>query len=137
MEAASSVSAPPVLEGLFRSDPPALLGGRCERCGGTHFPRQSVCPHCRSEDASEVALGGDGVVYSYTVVRAAPPGFPGPVPYGLGVVDLPGDGIRVEAILLAEDLERGISIGDEVEFRLVTWGEGDEARQTYAYEVKR
>jgi uncharacterized protein len=133
----AGVGAPAVADDLFRSEPPALLAGRCERCGWTHFPRQAVCPNCRSSAVAEIGLAGDGVVYSYTVIHAAPPNFPGPVPYALGVVELPEDEIRVEAILLADDLDAGIAIGDPVEFRVVTWGEGDEARQTYAYEVKR
>jgi uncharacterized OB-fold protein len=130
---AADVSAEPVFDGLFTIEPPALLAGRCGRCGANHFPRQQLCPNCRFRQVESVALDSEGTVYSYTIVHASPPGWSGPVPYALGIVELLGDGIRVEAILTAEKLSE-IEIGDRVAFRLLVIGQSEEARLTFAYE---
>jgi uncharacterized OB-fold protein len=52
----------------------------------------------------EIELGTDGVLYSYTIVRVPPPGWPGPVPYVLGEVELPeGPHVLAEVIECAYD----------------------------------
>lgn len=93
---------PPMAPGIFRSESaagtgPELLGSLCPACGRPYFPARAYCPTCL-EPMIEVALGGRGVIYSYTVVRArAPLGLP--QPYSVGYVDLEPSGLRVFALL--------------------------------------
>jgi uncharacterized protein len=125
-----SVDAPPVREGLFNVDPPALLAGSCADCGALHFPQRALCPECQSAEIAALPMSGSGQIYTYTVIRMAPPGYTGEVPYAIGVVELT-EPLRVTATLLAEDLEE-LTIGDQVEFELLPLGD-DEPVLGYAY----
>lgn len=80
---------------VFRADPPTLLGSRCPACERKAFPPRTVCPSCGTivDEAQQIPLSTEGVVYSYTIVRQAPPGLE--TPYVLGYVDLPADEVRV------------------------------------------
>ena len=97
-----------VEEGLFiipssPSDEPHLIGSKCNICGEVVFPRQMGCPNCCSEDVEETLLGPKGKLYSFTNVNhPVPEGYKGPIPYGVGLVDLP-EGARVEAHLTESD----------------------------------
>jgi len=124
------VDAPPVREGLFTVEPAALLAGSCADCGALHFPRRALCPECQSAEVAEMPMSGGGQIYTYTLVRMAPPGYTGEVPYAIGVVELT-EPLRVAATLLADDLEE-LAIGDEVEFELLPLG-ADEPVLGYAY----
>lgn len=96
------MSARPVQEGLFRSDPPALLGTRCDSCRQHTFPRATGCPYCGSERVTDVALSDSGTLWGWTTVTAAPPGYHGAVPFGFGIVELP-EGVRVITRLAVPD----------------------------------
>ncbi|MBB5157256.1 Zn-ribbon domain-containing OB-fold protein [Saccharopolyspora phatthalungensis] len=79
---------------VFHPDPPTLLGSRCPMCAGKVFPPRDVCPRCgEANEEHPVELSRQGTVYSYTVVRQAPPGLT--TPYVLACVDLPDDEVRV------------------------------------------
>lgn len=79
---------------VFAAENPTLLGSRCTECGRKAFPYREVCPSCTALEAAEqVDLSKHGVIYSFTVVRQAPPGLE--TPYVLGYVDLPDDEVRV------------------------------------------
>lgn len=121
----------PVREGLFTTEGPALLGGRCEACGRSHFPSRPMCPDCQSRDVREVRLSAVGTIYTFTIVHAPPPGYVGETPYAYGVVELPEE-LRVTATLTADDLSE-LAIGDPVRLELVTLGEGDEAVSSFAF----
>jgi uncharacterized OB-fold protein len=96
----------PVREGLFTdTDPPRLLGARCDACGRHHFPRHDTCPYCSSDAVVGVELSGPGRLWSWTAVTTPPPGYRGDVPYGFGVVELP-EGLRVIARLTEADPTR-------------------------------
>jgi uncharacterized protein len=73
-----------------------LVGSRCAQCGLLVFPSVSICSRCLSEDSRPFAFGGDGTIYTYTVLRTAARGWD--APYVLGYVDLP-EGVRVFAHL--------------------------------------
>ena len=65
----------PFRNGLLRLDPPRLLASRCTTCGATAFPARAFCAACRAVDGLvEVELTSRGRVYTFTVVRQAPPG---------------------------------------------------------------
>jgi len=65
--------------------------------------------------------------------RVPVPGYSGPVPYGLGVVELP-DGIRVNSVLIADPLE-SLSIGARVRFRLLDVGTAQQPLLSFGYEL--
>lgn len=128
------MSAPhpqPVEKGLFTAVPPALIGGRCDAYGALRFPHRGVCAACQGAAVSPVALSTAGTIYTFTIVRHAPPGYVGEVPYALGIVELP-EGLRVAATLVADDLS-ALSIGDVVDFELLPLGHGDHAVLSYAF----
>jgi len=121
----------PVREGLFTVEPPALIGGRCRACGSLRFPALDVCPRCQGVDCEQVPLSTSGTVFTFTVVRVAPPGYLGEAPYAYGVVELP-EGLRVTTTLLAHDLDE-IEIGNPCGFELLTLGG---SVQSFAYRVR-
>ena len=93
-----------------------LLGFRCRDCGIAVFGHGTFCQSCTSDSLEPVEFSKRGTLYSYTVVRVPPAGWPGPVPYVLGQVELP-EGPQVLAEVVdcgAEDLK----IGMEVELTL-------------------
>jgi uncharacterized OB-fold protein len=84
----------------------ALAGMRCGECGAAFALPGRICPRCGRDDRLEpCALGPEGTIYSFTIVRVAPEGLEREAPYALGIVDLAG-GARVTARLLAEDPDR-------------------------------
>jgi uncharacterized OB-fold protein len=68
-----------------------LGGSKCGRCGTVYFPPRAVCPACphHRETLAQMApfqLGGEGTVFSYTVVHEAAEGFEMQVPYVVALV---------------------------------------------------
>jgi uncharacterized OB-fold protein len=72
-----------------------LLGGYSPSSGKFHFPRAAVCPYTGADDVEDAPLPRTGTLFLWTAVTSAPPGYEGPVPYGFGVVELDGIGLRV------------------------------------------
>ena len=76
-----------------------LIGFRCRECEVTVFGPATFCQACTSFDLEEADLGSEGTLYSYTIVRIPPAGWPGDVPYILGQVELPsGPQVLAEVI---------------------------------------
>ncbi len=84
-----------------------LMGSRCKECGYQTFPPRADCPKCLSADYEFHEYGGEGTLYTYTQLDAAPTGFDAEVPYTIAVVELEeggralgwfGDTIRAEEI---------------------------------------
>lgn len=99
-----------------RSSAGTLLGMRCQDCGISLFGQAVLCQACSSPRLEPVDLSRTGTLYSYTIVRVPPEGWPGPVPYVLGEVELPeGPHILAEVIDVAHDALR---IGMEVRLAL-------------------
>ncbi len=123
-----------VREGLFSDgDPPALLVARCHQCGSTIFPRADSCPYCATEDPEDVELSRSGTLWAWTAVTAAPPGYEGDVPFGVGVVEFP-EGVRVIGRLTESD-PSALKAGQAMEVRVVPLhrnAEGDDV-VTYAF----
>ena len=85
----------------------ALLGMRCRRCGVTVFGPATFCQSCTAADLEGVELSAQGELYSYTIVRVPPAGWPGPTPYVLGEVALPeGPHILAEVVDCPHDALR-------------------------------
>ena len=110
-----------------------LLGFRCRDCGGHVFGPAIYCQGCTSVELEPVELSKQGTLYSYTVVRVPSPGWPGPVPYVLGQVELP-EGPQVLAELI-DCPETALRIGMAVELALqpVKAGEGDTEKAVYKW----
>jgi len=96
----------PVAPGLFVEDAggPRLLAGQCPACSRPHFPAGRVCPYCAAEGCTETRVGPAGRLWLYTAIGTRPPGYAGEVPFGFGVVELPG-GLRVITRLTEPRLE--------------------------------
>lgn len=95
-----------------------LLGSQCNECGTYFFGAPQFCMRCTSDNLKTVELSKEGKLYTYTVVRQAPPGWQGPVPYTLGSVALPeGPHITSEIVDCPEDRVE-IEMPLEVVFRV-------------------
>jgi uncharacterized OB-fold protein len=82
-----------------------LIGMRCASCGTAAFPTREVCSGCGRDDAlSEIELAGEGKLYSFSEVHAAPKGFA--TPYVIGYVDLT-EGVRVLAQIDGAQVDSG------------------------------
>ena len=112
------------------TEPPRLLGSRCEVCGRHQFPRSDTCPYCAADGARPVELSGTGRLWTWTAVTTAPPGYRGDVPYGFGVVELP-EGLRVIGRLTEPDPAR-LSAGQPMRVVVVPV-QVDEDRQVLTY----
>jgi uncharacterized protein len=122
----------PVRAGLFTdTDPPRLLGSRCRACGRSLFPRTETCPYCAAADTEEVELSAEGSLWAWTAVTAAPPGYRGEVPYGLGVVEL-ADGLRVVSRLTEAD-PAALRSGQPMTLVLVPLHTADDGRDVVGY----
>ncbi|MSQ07435.1 MAG: hypothetical protein EXR54_08315 [Dehalococcoidia bacterium] len=103
-----------------------LLGSCCRQCGICVFGSASFCQSCTGGDLATVELSGQGILYSYTIVRVPPAGWPGPVPYILGQVEL-SEGPHVLAEIV-DCPETGLEIGMAVVLALApVKTEGSEA----------
>jgi len=122
----------PVRAGLFTdTDPPHLIGGRCPGCGRCSFPRADTCPYCSADGVAEVELSSEGTLWSWTAVTSAPPGYRGPVPYGLGVVELP-EGLRVVSRLTEPD-PGALRAGEAMTLVFVALHTDDDGRDVVGY----
>jgi uncharacterized OB-fold protein len=66
-----------------------LIGKKCTTCGKVYFPSRTVCPECRRKgEMEDFQLSGDGIVYTYSIVRAPPKDFEKNSPYIVGIIEL-------------------------------------------------
>ena len=119
-----------VRTGLFSEDG-ALLGSRCAQCGSVLFPRVDSCAYCAAEDPEPVELSRQGTLWAWTAVTAAPPGYQGEVPFGVGIVELP-EGVRVITRLTEND-PAALRAGQSMECRVVPLHTDDEGNQVVTY----
>jgi len=97
-----------------------LTGIRCGRCGALAIPPKEFCENCRERRWQPVALAGTGTIVSYTVIRVAPRGHGGEVPYGIAVVKLE-EGLSLLGRLVDIPLD-ALKTGLPVRFRPVEIG---------------
>lgn len=110
-----------------------LIGFRCRECGVSVFGPATFCQSCTSFDLEPVDLGRSGTLFSYTIVRIPPAGWPGEVPYILGQVELPS-GPQVLAEVIDCD-HAGLTIGMPVELAIqaVPSQEGGDDKLVYKW----
>lgn len=77
---------------------PYLVGQRCRACGAVYLGDRRACSRCTGEGSfEEIPLSRQGTLYVWSIVHQSMPGVP--VPYVVGVVDLP-EGVAVRTNLL-------------------------------------
>lgn len=130
----SGRNARPVVEGLFDFDADAvrLLMSGCAACGADFFPRAPVCPYCGGSDVVDVTSTGTGAtLWAWTAVNAAPPGYGGSVPYGFGVVELPG-GVRIVTRITVAD-PAALSLGMPMRLTVDPVGSDEDGTEVVAW----
>ena len=111
-----------------------LLGAKCQDCGVHIFGPATFCQACTSSSLEAVEFSQQGVLYSYTVVRVPPAGWPGPVPYVLGQVELlEGPQVLAEVI---ECPETDLKIGMPVELALLLVKDSESGSEKVVYKWK-
>ena len=128
----------PFRKGLFTFPMPegsggSLLGSRCRECKTTYFPPRQICPCCMKEGILDpLPLSRRGTLYTYTVIRQAPPRYP--VPYAVGYVDLP-EGVRVFAQLQGWE-QRELNVGEEMEVFFETIRKDEQDHDLIGYKFR-
>lgn len=133
----------PVKEDLFTM-PLSLLeqvrlkGSKCRVCREVFLGRRLTCENCASSELEEIALSKRGKLWSYTVIRARPPGvYKGPepfIPFALGLVEL-SEGLRIISPLTDCDVEN-LKIGMELELVVDKLYEDENSKEVIAFKFK-
>jgi len=83
---------------------------RCQACGEAHWYPRAICPFCHSDRTVWEESPGEGVIYTYSVLRRSPSG-----PYAIGYVTLDeGPAMLTNFVEVAPDALR---IGMKVKVR--------------------
>jgi len=91
-----------------------MLGSHCATCDSHYFPPRMVCPICRRKGKIEpFEFSGNGKIYSFTEIHAAPAGFENQVPYIVAIVEL-DEGTRCTGQVV-DATRADLKIGDRVE----------------------
>jgi hypothetical protein len=69
-----------------------IMASACTACGAHAFPPRADCARCMSGEFKFVEIRGDGRLFTFTRIAAAPSGFEHDAPYTLGVVELESGG---------------------------------------------
>jgi len=108
-----------------------LLGVKCQSCSEYVFGTPTFCPKCMSPDLKAVELSKRGILRTFTVIWAPPPGWQGPVPYILGAVELPeGPDILSEVVDCPRE---SVKIGMPMELTLRVGGKDKEDNEIMVY----
>ena len=84
-----------------------LLIKKCNACGEVHFYPRAMCPFCFSDKTVWQEASGDGVIYTYSVMRRG-----APVPYAIAYVTL-AEGPTMMTNIVDCDLDQ-IRVGQAV-----------------------
>jgi uncharacterized OB-fold protein len=98
-----------------------LTGIRCGECRELAIPPKEFCPSCGKRAWSAEPLDGAGEIASFTVIRIAPRGHTGEVPYAVLVVRL-REGVSVIGRAVDLPLD-SLAVGMSVQFRPIVSGE--------------
>jgi hypothetical protein len=112
-----------------------FIGNKCKGCDWINFPPRSICKKCGSPEFERFDLKGEGKVITYSVIRAAPPGFDNLVPYVVAIICL-NDGPRITSQIVDCDPEE-IEIGKKVKvcFRKIV-EDGKAGAISYGYKFR-
>jgi len=80
---------------------------RCTACGEAHWYPRSMCPFCHSDQTVWEESPGEGVVYSFSIMRKSPSG-----PYALAYVTLDeGPNVLTNVVdVTPDDLKIGLRV---------------------------
>ena len=92
-----------------------LTALKCTACSALAIPPKAFCESCGKRAWSTLALAGDGVVESFTVIRVAPRKFVGDVPYAIAAVRLT-EGVSLLGRVVDVPVDR-VEVGMRVRFR--------------------
>ena len=92
-----------------------LTAIKCGACGTLAIPPKELCPECGARRWTPVPLSGDGAIASFTVIRVAPRGHAGDVPYAIAAVRL-AEGVSLLGRVVDIPLDR-LAVGLAVRFR--------------------
>ena len=110
----------PLVAYLALGEHPHLVAHECRSCGARYFDRRNACASCGGQGGfDDVALSGEGVVRTYTIVSVAAPGVP--VPYVAALVDVGGTSVRANLVNVQPD-PKAVHLGMRV--RLATFSLG-------------
>ena len=99
-----------------------LTAIRCGHCGALAIPPREFCADCSQRRWAPTPLSGEGTIASYTVIRVAPRGRAGEVPYAIAAVQMK-EGVSILGRVVDVPLER-LAVGLPVRFRpLVSGGQ--------------
>jgi uncharacterized OB-fold protein len=96
-----------------------LEASKCGGCGKVVYPPRPVCPACRGQGQSRIALSPRGTVVTSTVVRVAPTDLAAEAPYAMALIETP-EGARLMAQVVDCDpgsVEPGMGV--TLEFRRI------------------
>ncbi len=110
-----------------------LMGTACSECGYTTFPPRADCPECMAGAFDFKEYSGQGTVYTFTEIAAAPTGFEDEVPYTVAVVELK-EGGRLLAWVGDTILKTDVAIGMEVQVVPRIFEELEEIKVYYTVE---
>ena len=110
-----------------------LIGFQCLECRVKVFGQATFCQSCASSNLEPVEFSASGILFSYTIIRVPPAGWPGPVPYILGEIALPeGPHVLAEVIGIQEsDLSIGMNM--ELTIQSVKVTESDQEKAAYKW----
>lgn len=94
-----------------------LTAVRCGKCSAVAIPPKQFCPECGQRAWEPLTLSGKGKVASFTVIRVAPRGHAGEVPYAIAAVQLE-EGVSLLGRVVDVPLE-ALAVGLPVQFRPV------------------
>jgi uncharacterized OB-fold protein len=89
---------------------------RCNACGEPHWYPRTICPFCHSSDTAWQESKGEGVIYTFSVMRRNTP-----VPYAIGYVTL-DEGVSLLTNFVDCDLN-ALKIGQRVKLKWTPTGE--------------
>jgi uncharacterized protein len=95
---------------------------RCLQCATFIWYPRAMCPHCHATQLEWLATPGEGIVYSYTIVRKTGGVYADSVPFVVAYVEL-DEGPRLLTNIVGCDPE-SVSIGQRVEAVFEDTGEG-------------
>ena len=110
-----------------------LIGFRCRECSVSVFGPATFCQSCTSFELEPVDLGREGTLFSYTIVRIPPAGWPGEVPYALGQVELPSGPQVLAEVVDCEHSDLAIGMPVELSIQAVPAQEGGADKLVYKW----
>lgn len=122
-EAKAEKKQVPLRRGLFRipEEPgakPYLIASKCGNCGKYFFPTRVVCLNCGKRELEEVALGGKGKLYTYTIAQQQLPGALMKVPYAIAGIAM-DEGCQVHTVVTEDWESLDIDMDMEVYFEKI------------------